>query len=110
MRGFHIGLPKRENIDFAKKLYRYVLLPLGYNQLIVQFCGGMRYDRHPEITEAWLEGNRLAREGKQPTFPHDYMGAEGTVLEKDEVRGLLDYARSLGFEIIPDTPILTSSP
>ena len=106
MRGFHIGLPKRENIDFAKKLYRYVLLPLGYNQLIVQFCGGMRYDRHPEITEAWLEGNRLAREGKQPTFPHDYMGAEGTVLEKDEVRGLLDYARSLGFEIIPEVQSL----
>ena len=106
MRGFHLGLPKRENIEFAKRLYRYVLLPLGYNQLFVQFCGGMRYERHPEITEAWIEGNRRAAAGLQPAFPHDYMGAEGTVLEKDEVRGLLDYAHELGFEIIPEVQSL----
>ena len=102
MRGFHMGLPKRENIGFAKRLFKYILLPLGYNQLMVQFCGGMRYESHPEITEAWLRGNEEARLGLAPTFPHDYMGAEGTVLEKDEVRDLLGYARDLGFEIIPE--------
>ncbi|MBQ8529014.1 MAG: family 20 glycosylhydrolase [Clostridia bacterium] len=106
MRGFHMGLPKRDNIEFVKRLFRYILLPLGYNQLMVQFCGGMRYDSHPEITEAWLRGNEEARAGRAPTFPHDYMGAEGTVLEKDEVRDLLGYARELGFEIIPEVQSL----
>ncbi len=106
MRGFHIGIPARKHISFVKDFYRYVLLPLGYNQIFVQFCGGMRYDSHPEITEAWLEGNRLAKEGKCPQFPHDYMGAEGSVLEKDEVRDLIAYAKSLGFEIIPEVQSL----
>ncbi len=106
MRGFHLGVPKRENIDFTKRLFRYVLLPLGYNQLFIQLCGGMRYDSHPKITEAWLEANRLAREGKMPPFPHDYMGAEGYALEKDEVRDLFGYAKELGFELIPEVQSL----
>ena len=106
MRGFHMGLPAREHIDFAKRLFRYVLLPLGYNQLFVEFCGGMRFDSHPEISECWLEGNKKAKLGLQPAFPHDYMGAEGGLLEKDEVRELLAYARELGFEIIPEVQSL----
>ncbi|MBQ8880261.1 MAG: family 20 glycosylhydrolase [Clostridia bacterium] len=106
MRGFHLGIPARRNIEFNKKLYRFVLLPLGYNQIFMQFCGGMRYDRHPEISEAWLNANRKAAEGKQPRIAHDYMGAEGEVLEKDEVRDLVDYAKELGFEIIPEVQSL----
>ena len=106
MRGFHMGIPKRENLEFAKRLFRYVLLPLGYNQLFIQLCGGMRYESHPKISEAWLASNELAREGKAPPFPHDYMGAEGTLLEKDEVRDLFDYARALGFELIPEVQSL----
>ena len=105
-RGFHMGLPSRENIPFVKRLFKYILLPTGYNQLFVQFCGGMRYERHPEITEGWLKGNRLFKEGLGPRFPHDYMGAEGGVLEKHEVGELLDYARELGFEIIPEVQSL----
>ena len=106
MRGFHLGVPSRPNIDFTKRLFRYVLLPLGYNQLFIQLCGGMRYESHPKITEAWLLANRLFREGKAPRFPHDYMGAEGYVLEKDEVRDLFGYARELGFELIPEVQSL----
>ena len=106
MRGFHMGLPKRENIEFAKRLFKYVLLPLGYNQLFVQFCGGMRYESHPEISEGWLRGNEEAKAGKAPTFPHDYMGAEGTLLEKREVADMLGFARELGFEIIPEVQSL----
>ena len=106
MRGFHMGLPQKCNLEFTKRLFKYILLPLGYNQLFVQLCGGMRYESHPKITEAWLKANRLAREGKWPKFPHDYMGAEGYVLEKDEVRDLFGYARELGFELIPEVQSL----
>ncbi len=106
LRGFHFGLPKAEHIGFMKRLFRYVLLPLGYNTLFIEFCGGMRFDRHPEISEAWLEGNERARAGLQPAFPHDYMGAEGTLLEKAQVAELLDCAREYGFEIIPEVQSL----
>lgn len=106
LRGFHFGLPKSENVEFMKRLFRYVLLPLGYNTLFVEFCGGMRFDRHPEISEAWLDGNEKALQGLQPKFPHDYMGAEGTLIEKAEVSDMLDCARAYGFEIIPEVQSL----
>ena len=100
-RGFHIGLPKRSNIEFAKHLFRDVLLPLGYNMIFVQIIGCMEFERHPEITEAWRR--ELA---KNPKFPHYYMGCEGETISKGEVAELMDYARSLGFEIIPEVQSL----
>ena len=102
MRGFHFGLPPREELGFARRLIRYVLIPMRYNQLFVEFAGAMRFLRHPEISEAWLEGNRAAAEHRQPAFPHGEMDAGGGLLEQDEVRAFLDYARDFGFEIIPE--------
>jgi len=102
IRGFHFGLPPREEIDFAKRLIRYVLIPMRYNMLIIEFAGGMRFDRHPEISQAWIEGNRAGKAGKQPLFPHGEMVAGGELLEKDEVRDFIEYARSFGFEIVPE--------
>ena len=102
MRGFHIGLPPKEEIPFLKRLLRTILIPYHYNQLIIEFAGGMRFDSHPEISEAWLDGNRRARAGEIPAFPHGSMNAGGRVLEKADVRDLCDYARELGFELIPE--------
>jgi len=101
-RGFHFGLPPREEIEFTKRLIRYVLIPMRYNTLFIEFAGGMRFDKHPEISEAWLQGNRAAKMGLQPPFPHGDMVAGGELLEKDEVRDFIEYARSFGFEIIPE--------
>ncbi len=106
MRGFHMGLPSNGNIGFAKRLFRYVLLPLGYNTLFIEFCGGMRFDKHPEISEKWLEKSALAKAGLQPPDPHEYMGAEGELLEKATVAELIEYAKSYGFEIIPEVQSL----
>ncbi|MBQ8641910.1 MAG: family 20 glycosylhydrolase [Clostridia bacterium] len=102
MRGFHFGLPPREEIPFLKKLLKTILIPYHYNQLIMEFAGGMRFDSHPEISEAWLEGNRKAKAGEIPEFPHGSMNSGGELLEKDEVRDFCDYARALGFELIPE--------
>jgi len=101
MRGFHFYLPPKDKLDFAKKIFKYVLLPLKYNMLFVEFCGGMRFDRHPEISEGWVRGNKLAKEGKLPQFPHGQV-ADGGLLEKSEVSDLIEYGRSLGFEIVPE--------
>ena len=107
MRGFHCGLPTKDNFDFFKRMVHYVLLPLGYNHIILEFNGDMRYDRHPEITEKWLESERLYREGKKPRVMHADIGAEGTSLEKSEVRELVDVIDSYGIEVIPEVQSLS---
>ena len=100
-RGFHMGLPKVANIGFTKRLFRDMLLPLGYNTLFVQIFGSMEYERHPEITEAWRKQLQI-----DPNFPHHDLGCEGETISKKEVSDLLDYARELGFEIIPEVQSL----
>ena len=61
-----------------------MLIPVHYNQIFIEFAGGMRFDSHPEISKGWLEGNRRAKRGEIPPFPHGSV-ADGELLEKDEV-------------------------
>ena len=107
MRGFHMGLPEKTHFDFFKKLCRYVLMPNGYNHVILEFNGDMRYDRHPEITEKWVEAEKLYREGKGKRVMHADIGAEGTALEKSEVRELVDAIKSYGIDVIPEVQSLS---
>ena len=100
-RGYHMGLPKPSNLEFTRRFFRDILLPLGYNTLFVQIIGSMEFERHPEITEAWRRELAL-----NPKFPHYYMGCEGETISKREVAELMDYARELGFEIIPEVQSL----
>lgn len=102
MRGFHFGLPPREEIPFMKRLLRTILIPGHYNQLFMEFAGGMRFDSHPEISEAWLDGNIRGENGELPPFPHGSMNSGGRLLEKEEVRDFCEYAKELGFELIPE--------
>ena len=107
-RGFHLGLPHLNYFDFADRFFRYVLLPLRYNSIIVEFAGGMRFDRHPEILEAWLEDQRLRECGEIISAPiHNEMGARGTVLEKEDVARYLASARKYGLDVIPEVQSLS---
>ncbi len=106
MRGFHMGLPRKDRIPFAKALFRYILLPLGYNHVILEFNGAMRFDTHPEISEAWEMANQRWREGKQPRITHGDMGADSTLLEKSDVAELASYLDELGIEVIPEVQSL----
>lgn len=106
-RGVHFGLPPREEIPFVKRLIRYVFAPMKMNTIFLEFAGGMRYDRHPKINEIWEEGNKKAKAGIWPPFPHGTMVSGGSVLEKHEVADLVDYARSYGFEVIPEVQSLS---
>ncbi|HOJ11109.1 MAG TPA: family 20 glycosylhydrolase [Clostridiales bacterium] len=106
IRGVHFGLPPREEIPFIKRLIRYVFAPMRMNTIFLEFAGGMRYDRHPEINKVWEEGNKKAKDGKWPPFPHGDMVSGGSVLEKQEVADLVDYARSYGIEVIPEVQSL----
>ena len=107
-RGFHLGLPHLDYFEFAERFFRYVLLPLRYNSIIVEFAGGMRFDRHPEILEAWLEDQRLREAGEIIAAPiHNEMGARGTVLEKKDVARYLASARRYGLDVIPEVQSLS---
>lgn len=107
-RGFHLGLPHLDYFEFAERFFRYVLLPLRYNSIIVEFAGGMRFDKHPEILEAWLEDQRLREAGEIIAAPiHNEMGARGTVLEKADVARYLASARKYGLDVIPEVQSLS---
>lgn len=101
-RGFHLGLPHKSQFEFVKRLFRYVLAPMRFNILIVEFAGGMRFDSHPEISEAWLRATENFKAGLQPPLPHSEMVSNRSLLEKSDVAELLGYARELGIEIVPE--------
>jgi len=101
-RGFHIGLPHKSQFEFTRRLINYVLIPMRYNCIILEFAGGMRFDRHPEIADAWLESYEKFKAGEQPMLPHSGMVAENTVLEKDDVRELVSWFKDAGIAVIPE--------
>lgn len=105
-RGFHTGTPRLCNFGFLRRFFRYVLLPLRYNTVFLQVTASMRYDSHPEITEAWAKTVDEYRRGLKPTPPHYPMLAEGDILEKSDIKRLIGYADELGFEVIPEVQSL----
>ena len=100
-RGVHLFLPAPDQMAFCKRLIKYLLSPMGYNHIIMEVAGAMRFENHPEINEAFEEANRRAAEGQWPTFPHGSVGG-GRVVEQADVRDLCEYARGYGIEIIPE--------
>jgi len=117
MRGVHLYMPGREDIPFFKRLLAW-LASLKYNLLFLEVGGGMRYDRHPEVNEAWARfcdearaypGGPQALQGSQP-YPKDSTHTElggGRWLEKEEISGLVGYANSLGIEVVPELQALS---
>ena len=106
LRGFHAGLPCRDQFDFMKRLFRYVLLPLRYNTLFVELAGGMRYKSHPEISQTWERAADEYRRGLIPKPPHMTMVANGEILEHEEVQRYVGFAKELGFDIVPEVQSL----
>ena len=100
-RGVHLFLPAPDRMDYAKRLIKYILSPMGYNYIIMEIAGAMRFESHPEINEAFLEANRRSTAGEWPTFPHGSVGGR-QIVEQDDIRDLCDYARAYGIEIIPE--------
>ena len=105
-RGVHLFMPHRDDIPFIKNLIRYVLAPMKMNTIFLQVTAGMQFDRRPEINQTWERVNREAAEGKRPYIPHAQIGG-GSYLTKDEVRDIVNYAKSYGFEVIPEVQSLS---
>lgn len=106
LRGFHFGLPHKDRIEFTKRLMRYVLIPMRYNTVFLEFAGGMRFDKHPEISEGWLRAAENAKAGKQPYMPHSDKVSNRSLLEKETVKELVSYIKELGLALIPEVQSL----
>jgi len=100
-RGVHLFLPSERQMGFAKRLIKYMISPMGYNNVIIEVAGGMRFDTHPEINEAFMHANKMHAEGKWPEFPHAGI-AEGGCTSKEAVADFVDYIRSFGIDVIPE--------
>ncbi len=105
-RGVHLYLPAPDQMDFAKRLVKYLLSPMGYNTMIIEVAGAMRFYSRPEINEAFLEANQMASTGKWPSFPHGDVGGR-QIVEQDDVRDFCAYARRFGMEVIPEVQSLS---
>ena len=104
-RGVHLFLPSESGMDFAKRLIKYMISPMGYNNVIIEVAGGMRFDSHPEINEAVLYANKMHDEGKWPEFPHSGVAERGCI-SKEATADFVDYIRSFGIEVIPEVQSL----
>ena len=100
-RGVHLYLPAKKSMDFAKRLVRDLISPMGYNRAIIEVAGGMKFDSHPEINEAVVKAIRANLEGRGPAFPHGAV-AEGEPLDKRSAADFADYIRSFGIDVIPE--------
>ncbi len=119
LRGIHTYLPPSDGIpEFLRILD--ALAHLKLNTVFLEIGGGVEYESHPEINAAWKRFCRQARD-----YPGGAQGlqaseiywkdsthielAGGGVLRKDELLLIVDHARSLGIEIIPEIQALSHS-
>ncbi len=105
-RGVHLYLPAPDQMDFAKRLIKYLLSPMGYNVIIMEVAGAMRFHSRPAINDAFLEANRKAAAGEWPPFPHGDVGGR-RIVEQEDVRDLVAYARRFGIEVVPEVQSLS---
>mgnify|MGYP000192953794 CR=1 FL=1 len=120
VRGVHVFLPARVDLPFFHRMLEF-LARYRYNTVYLELAAGMQFESHPEINTAWERFHRdlmthpLGPKGLQESMWFDWKNdphadlAGGSWLTKDEVRGIIDTARNLHVEIIPEVQSLAHS-
>jgi hypothetical protein len=117
-RAIRLYLPGHENIAYFKRFLRDFMALYKFNKVLMEVNASMRLDRHPELNAGWIDfakdlyytqryNPRGPNQTSQNSAHHDT--ADGEILEKDEVADLVEYARRLHIEIIPEIPTFTHS-
>lgn len=118
LRGIKMYLPGPDQIGFFKRFVRDFMALYKYNTAIIEMNAAMRLDHHPELNAGWIEFGRdllyTRRErawvpGRITQDSANADTADGSVLEKEQVAGLVRYAREYHVEVIPEVPTLTHS-
>jgi len=114
-RGVRLYIPGPENIAFYKRFVRDFMALYKFNKIILEvIC--MRLDRHPEVNAGWIDFAKYMQYTHSTIVPglhgevknsthHD--AGDGFILEKDEVRDIVGFARENFLEVIPEIPSLT---
>ncbi len=113
IRGVHLMPPASGEIEEFKNLLDILSL-LRINTIIIEMGGSMELTRHPRINEAWQMFCRILQE-KFPGGPQNMQwaykywkdsphtaNAGGEILTKEQMREIVDYAKKLGMNVIPE--------
>jgi len=114
-RGIRLYVPGPENIAFFKRFLRDFMALYKFNKVIVELnC--MRLDNHPEVNAGWIEFSRdlyysrsnstEGLRGEEKNSSH-YDAGDGYIIEKDDVRDMVEFANQNFLEVIPEIPSLT---
>ena len=117
-RAIRLYLPGHQNIAFFQRFLRDFMALYKFNKVVMEVNASMRLDRHPELNAGWIDfakdlyytqrySPRGPRQTEQNSAHHDT--ADGEILEKDEVAGLVRYANAQHIEVIPEIPTFTHS-
>ena len=123
VRWVHLYLPGRDQLGFARRTMRDLLLRFKFNGIVLEVGGGMRLESHPEINVGWRrtvaewyahgetmdklgEGIPLGTARRFAASLHVGVGG-GAYVEKDDVRKLADLAEQFGLEIVPEIQSLS---
>lgn len=118
-RGIYLYAPGRDNLGFFRRFVRDFMARYKFNTVVMEMNACMRFDRHPELNEGWLEFTRDTDYSRRNYPPDPYHGREqnsshqgcgdGGFVEKDEVANLVEWCRQHQIEVIPAIPSLTHS-
>lgn len=122
IRGVHLYLPARKNIGVFMRILD-MMASVKMNTVIIEVGGGMEYERHPEINESWKKFCHQAAEefpGVDRSYSLQWADrywkdsvhtelAGASCLTKAEVRMLVEHAKGLGMNVIPEIQALSHS-
>ncbi len=117
-RGIRLYIPGPENITFFKRFLRDFMALYKFNKVILEVNACMRFDRHPELNAGWIEfaKNMHYTRRSRPAGPHNqyqnsahHDAGDGGILEKQDVKDLVNFANEHYIEVIPEIPSLTHS-
>jgi hypothetical protein len=107
-------MPARHQIDDFKRLIDMMAF-IKMNTVILEVGGGMEYEKHPEINEAWVKFCKTIKAFPGLNGYKSFQGSDfywkdsihtelcdGSYLTKREVRDLVDYCKSRGMDVIPE--------
>jgi len=116
-RGAHLYMPAKEDVAGFKRIIDILAL-LKLNTLIIEVGGGMEYKNNPEINAGWERfcknienfpggtSNFSASDEYWKDSTHTELGG-GSYLPQETVRGIVEYAKAYGIDVIPELQFLS---
>jgi hypothetical protein len=114
-RAIRLYVPGPENVAFFKRFLRDFMALYKYNKVVME-VNCMRLDKHPEVNAGWIEFSKYMQytrsnetvglHGEEKNSTH-FDAGDGYIIEKNEVRDIVNYANQNFIEVIPEIPSLT---